>query len=415
VEQEGLSSSGMRKRRPVAAVLAIGVACAFLLCGYEFIRSVSTSFYIDAYGAHRLPVVMGLMPVGVALTLYGYGVLLSWFGPARALLLTSGFSAALITACWAALRVGWHPAAGILYVFREAYIVLIIEQYWSLINSALTAGQAKRLNGPITGLGSLGGILGGSLVHAFATRVGSEMFLLFAAGSLIPAALLSAVAYHLAGEPQPSPEEAGGRQGHLALRLFARSRYLLLLAALIALTQVVSTALDLRFSGLVEEAFPVKDERTAYLGGFYGTLNAVAALLQFVVAPVALRWLPLPMIHLGIPLVHLVTSLLLLASPSLHTGAAAYLLFKGLDYSLFRAGKEILYIPLTFDVRYRAKEVIDAFVYRFSKGALGMLLTGVNAAIGSIPAAVFPAVAALASLIWIPVVFRLTRQPEGKR
>ncbi|HPT99322.1 MAG TPA: Npt1/Npt2 family nucleotide transporter, partial [Armatimonadota bacterium] len=203
--------------------------------------------------------------------------------------------------------------------------------------------------------------------------------------------------------------------GHLALRLFARSRYLLLLAALIALTQVVSTALDLRFSGLVEEAFPVKDERTAYLGGFYGTLNAVAALLQFVVAPVALRWLPLPMIHLGIPLVHLVTSLLLLASPSLHTGAAAYLLFKGLDYSLFRAGKEILYIPLTFDVRYRAKEVIDAFVYRFSKGALGMLLTGVNAAIGSIPAAVFPAVAALASLIWIPVVFRLTRQPEGKR
>ncbi|HOQ27630.1 MAG TPA: hypothetical protein PLH36_02705, partial [Armatimonadota bacterium] len=198
MEQEGLSSSGMRKRRPVAAVLAIGVACAFLLCGYEFIRSVSTSFYIDAYGAHRLPVVMGLMPVGVALTLYGYGVLLSWFGPARALLLTSGFSAALITACWAALRVGWHPAAGILYVFREAYIVLIIEQYWSLINSALTAGQAKRLNGPITGLGSLGGILGGSLVHAFATRVGSEMFLLFAAGSLIPAALLSAVAYHLA-------------------------------------------------------------------------------------------------------------------------------------------------------------------------------------------------------------------------
>ncbi len=44
-----------------------------------------------------------------------------------------------------------------------------------------------------------------------------------------------------------------------------------------------------------------------------------------------------------------------------------------------------------------------------------MLLTGANAVFGTIPGAVFPAVAALASLIWIPVAGRLTRQPEGKR
>lgn len=415
MDEEDLGMGDETKRRPVAGVIAVGVACAFLLCGYEFIRSVSTSLYIDAYGADRLPVVMALMPLGVLLTLYVYGVLLSRFGPARALLLTSGLSAALITACWAALRVGWHPAAGILYVFREAYIVLIIEQYWALINSSLDAGQAKRLNGPVTGLASLGGILGGTLVHLFAARVGSETFLLFAAGSLVPAGILSAVAYRLAGEPKPAPEEAGGRQGHLALRLFARSRYLLLFASLIALTQVVSTALDLRFSGLVEGAFAVKDERTAFLGGFYGTLNAVAAFLQFVAAPLALRRLPLPVIHLGIPLVHLCASMALLAYPSLGTGAAAYLLFKGLDYSLFRAGKEILYIPLSFDVRYRAKEVIDAFVYRFSKGSLGMLLTGAGAVVGAIPGYVYPAVAALAALVWIPVVGRLTRWPDDTK
>jgi len=42
---------------------------------------------------------------------------------------------------------------------------------------------------------------------------------------------------------------------------------------------------------------------------------------------------------------------------------------KPIDYSLFRAAKKILYIPFSFDVRYRAKEVIDVFGYRFGKGA----------------------------------------------
>ena len=123
----------------------------------------------------------------------------------------------------------------------------------------------------------------------------------------------------------------------------------------------------------------------------------------------ALRRVPLPWIHLGIPLVHIAACAALLVYPTLLTGAAAFLLFKALDYSLFRAGKEILYIPLSFDVRYRAKEVIDAFVYRFSKGALGMLATAAGAVAGSLPAAVYPAAAAVAALAWVPVVARLTR------
>jgi AAA family ATP:ADP antiporter len=50
------------------------------------------------------------------------------------------------------------------------------------------------------------------------------------------------------------------------------------------------------------------------------------------------------------------------------------MVFKGLDYSVFRAAKEILYIPLSFDARYRAKEVIDVFGYRFSKGGSALLV-----------------------------------------
>ena len=50
----------------------------------------------------------------------------------------------------------------------------------------------------------------------------------------------------------------------------------------------------------------------------------------------------------------------------------AFALFKTIDYSTFRAAKEILYIPLSFDARYRAKEVIDVFGYRFGKLSLAI-------------------------------------------
>ena len=52
----------------------------------------------------------------------------------------------------------------------------------------------------------------------------------------------------------------------------------------------------------------------------------------------------------------------------------AYMAFKVIDYSVFRAAKELLYIPLSFDRRYRAKELIDVFGYRFGKGGMSLLV-----------------------------------------
>ena len=218
------------RNRPVLAVFLIGAAASFLLCGYEFIRSVSSSLYIGSYGADRLTTVMALGPVGTIALIYLYGLLLSWRGAQRALLLTSVLAAVVISGCYLGLRGGVPVAAAIAYVFREAYIVLIIEQYWSFINSVLGPEQARKYNGPITGVASLGAIAGGFMVNRWAVGLGSETLLLFAAGSLLPAGLLSWLAYRWGGEPQPSPEEAGGRQGHLGLGLLFRSRYLLLLA-----------------------------------------------------------------------------------------------------------------------------------------------------------------------------------------
>jgi ATP:ADP antiporter, AAA family len=407
---EGIPS---RSRNPVAAVLVVGLAAGFLLCGYELVRSVSVSLFIEAYGAHRLPVVMALSPVGLLAMLWGYGWLLSRWGSRKTLLVTSILSGAGILVCYLAIAAKWPVALGLLYILREAYIVLIIEQYWSFINSTLTGDQAKRINGPVCGIASIGAICGGLVVGYLAQRVGSQSLLIFAAASLIPAAGMAWWAFGVGGEPVATHREASS--GVLGLGLFRQNRTLVYLALLIAATQAVSTALDLRFSGLLEIAKPLRDERTAFMGNFYALLNALAFLFQFVVAPLALRFLSLRWVHLLMPAVHLATCSVLLVYPTLATGAVAYLAFKVLDYSVFRAGKEILYIPLSFDARYRAKEVIDAFVYRGSKGALAGLFAMLGSVFGRLPGSVYPAIAMGTTLAWGGIAYGLTRsQVEGE-
>ena len=194
-----------------------------------------------------------------------------------------------------------------------------------------------------------------------APSLGSEVLLLFAAGSLLPAALFAMFAYAAAGEPQPAAVEQGGQQGHTGLKVLARSRYLVFLFLLISTTQVVSTVLDLRFNGLVETDITDKDMRTAFYGQFYGLWLGISAFVLQLCAGIVLRFIPIRILHPSIPLVHLIAGAALTLAPSLRSGATAFLLFKALDYSLFRAAKEILYIPLSFDARYRAKQVIDSF------------------------------------------------------
>ncbi len=194
--------------REYTAACLVGLSAAFLLCGYELVRSPSNSLFKAAYGAAALPRVMAATPIAIVAILYLYGRLLTWLGARRTLLVTTVASCVLLVGLYGAVQAGWTFSRAILYVFREAYVVLLVEQYWSFLNSTLATGAAKRLNGPICGLASVGAIAGGALVALLSMEVGSAMLLVFAAGITLPAALLMDVAYRRCGEPRESGERA---------------------------------------------------------------------------------------------------------------------------------------------------------------------------------------------------------------
>ena len=94
--------SGIPRRR-LAAALAIAAASTFLLFGYEFVRSVAQSLFVEAYGTDKLPWVMAAAPLSTLLLVYGYGRLLSAAGPRLAIVLSAAISALTLIACQEAM------------------------------------------------------------------------------------------------------------------------------------------------------------------------------------------------------------------------------------------------------------------------------------------------------------------------
>jgi len=396
-------------RRLVWPMVAVSLSAGFLVGGYEFIRSSAASIFMDAYGAQKMPYAMTAAPFALALMIYLYGKALSALGPLKTLLSNMLISALIFTGAYLALKAGASRyTAGALYVFAEAYIVILVEQYWSFINSTLSSGQAKIFNGPIAGGGAIGPMLAGWFIGHYAKAIGTEHMLLISAGALVPAGALIYWAYKMVGEPKPSETEA---REHKPLHLSVLKEYpvLPLLMVIIFLTQVLSTMLNLNFYQFIQTAYPEKDARTAYLGTFWMMVNGGGCAIQFLLAPILLKRVPFRGIMTAIPAIHLAFAAALLATPLLPVAAMGFGIFKMIDYSIFRAVKELIYIPLSYDARYRAKQVVDSFTYRFSKGSTAGVLSGWELLFGKVASSAYAWAALAAALVWLVIAQPLSK------
>ena len=173
-----------------------------------------------------------------------------------------------------------------LFLFKELYIVLLIEQYWSYINSSISASTAKKINGPITGIAGIGGAVGGTLVAMSAESLGNRVH-----GTRWP---------RLHSSPRRSsltwPTVSSGNPSTTAeirvpwvtwrLSLFRENPVLVSLLAIVLSSQVIAAVLDFKFQSLLSVEFAGNpDKETAFQGWFWGTLNTSVLAFQFVITP----------------------------------------------------------------------------------------------------------------------------------
>ncbi len=401
-----------RGKKAGIAVLLSGLSAMFFFCGYEFVRSPVESIFLSYWDATAKPYAVAFVPLMMAAIIFGYGIMLSKLGAKKSMLASMVLSAAVLLLSWLFLDKAGKWLVFLVLIFKESYVVIISEQYWSFINSTLKDSESRIFNGPVAGLAAVGPLLGGFIIARYASSIGTDYFLLFAALSIIPAFILAKMAYERGGEPKPSEEEKGGKKGHLHLSVIWEHKTVLFIALIIFSTQVVATLLDFRWSQLVQGAISSKDTRTAYFGLFWMKVNLFSAVMQFLITPILLHHISRRIILMVIPAVHLTACMVLVFVPSLAVASFAFFMFKGLDYSLFRATKETLYIPLPYDVRYRAKQVADAFMYRFAKGSTATALSVFGLYGIAVLPAIYPGVAALFAALWLVLSYPLTAETK---
>jgi len=407
-------------REHIRLALMMAGTALFTLAGYELMRSAATVLFKQTYGAENLPFVMAAMPFVMFFGVMGYGKLLTAVGPKRTLNLTTLISAGTILICWLLYRAGLVWVTPVLFLVKEFYVVLLIEQYWSYMNSQLSKEAAKRLNGPITGFAGLGSVAGGWLVAQLAVPLGTDALIPLAALALLPSAWLANKTYTRFGEPlpeaprSPGSEVASGSQAadSLGWQTIRQSKQLSALLAVVLSSQIIAAVLDFKFQGLLSSAFDGQpDQETAFQGQFWFYLNSAAVTFQFVLTPMLLSFVALRWVHLLMPLVQVGAIAWALMSPSVMSVGAAFFLFKMFDYSLFRGAKELIYLPLSFNARYRAKEFIDVFGYRTGKGGSSLVILALQK-LGLQMMNYYLFIALGFAILWLLLVVPLTTERE---
>jgi AAA family ATP:ADP antiporter len=169
---------------------------------------------------------------------------------------------------------------------------------------------------------------------------------------------------------------------------------------------VVITLVDYSYNAAVEVAYPDTDARTAVIGQVYAAIDTSSLVLQLATGPV-LRVLGISLTLLAIPglLAGAVGGYLLV--PRFLSMAIAKVASKSLDYSLFRAAKELLYLPLSYAEKTQGKAFVDIMTYRVAKGGASLLLMGL-VALGSV--SLVTALCLAGIVIWIGLTAMIVRR-----
>lgn len=264
----------------------------------------------------------------------------------------------------------------VFYVFVDILGVVLVEQFWSLTNTIFSTKEGKRWYGMVGTGGLVGGMAGGgaaALLINYTPLQTPDLLLVAALIIGMIYALTRMMArfrmYGVEQRPVISPTESKS-----GWRAMSHNRYLLLIAAALLMAQLVSPLVEYQFLRIIESQYPDRESRTAILSLFFGLMNAVSIFVNILVTPLVLRYLGVLAGLLVQPLALVTTSYGFVLQPTLWPAATMKISDRGLSYSINRASKELLYIPVDPVVMYRAKAWIDMFGYRIFKIFGSMLI-----------------------------------------
>lgn len=367
-------------------ILSVLASVFFISCDYAIIRPASTSIFLSNFSSKAFPYCWVLSVPFNLIVVYLYNKFLPIIGCLKTFLVFV-FSVIFVNVL-TALFVDRAPFIIFFqFIFKDLYILLAFKQVWSMIHSTINTHRAKLLYGFMFGLGGIGSVFGGMIAGFFAIQIKSAnlFFLTIPCYLLVFLFYLKALKNSSASKQdfikQESEKSSNSKKG---FSLIKRSPYLISILLIVISMQIATAFIDYQFNVYLEKAIPNVDFRTAFTGKLTGIINLVSTSFQFFGGFLLINILGFKKSHLSVPLFLAFNSILFLVFPSFSMATYSFASIKALDYSFFGIIREMLYIPLKTDEKYKAKAIIDVFAYRSAKAFASLFLifiqnvTGLN-------------------------------------
>lgn len=281
----------------------------------------------------------------------------------------------------------------VFYVWTSVFNIFVISIFWSFMADRFTSDQAKRLFGFIGVGGTLGSIVGSAFTAAMASRLGTQNLLLVSALLLEIAVLVvlrfprraSAGGPVAAREREPDERIGGSAWGGLTRML--QSPYLLGIAGFLTLYILGSTVLYASQTDLVGRLYPTREARTTVLAQLEFAAQSLTLFTQFFFTGRITRWIGLAATLAIVPVLTMLGFGALGLFPVFQTLAVLTVCRRAANFSLMNPSMETLFTVVSREDKYKAKNFIETFVYRFGDqltvwgyaglAALGLGLSGI--------------------------------------
>ena len=355
-----------------------------IMASYYIIKPVRDAQFLEEMGALNLPIAYLLTAFVMIVFVDFYSRL--QVNVKRRVLIISSLIFFIVTCLFSrqpSIRdSSWIPL--VFWVWANIYIIVLGTQFWMLVNDVFNPREAKRLIGFFGSGGLLGGILG-ALLTGFIAGVDPDILLFISAGILILGVFVVNYIFIWQRKKKPTSDrkdnknkETGQERAKAGLiecfKTVRKNYYLMLLAGVVILTFIITTFIDYQSKTVISALKPKMPEMTGFFGYFYAVLLVFPFFLQLFMTSKIIKRYGIRFALLILPLVLLVCSFCIGFFPTIIFAILIKGSDKSLSYSLNQSVRELLYIPVSADLKNKAKIFIDMFLNRFAKGIGALIL-----------------------------------------
>jgi AAA family ATP:ADP antiporter len=319
------------------------------------------------------------------------------------------------------------------FIWTSVFNLFVVSVFWSFMADLYSNTQARRLFGFIAAGGTIGALTGPALTVLLVQPFGTKNLLLVSAAfllwTIVCIAKLStwsekhAAANNAATKDERSYQQPGyqrdtqqktqqeeliGGGTWSGITMVMRSPYLLGICLLMLLFTMLATFLYFMQAQIIRDAFVDSEQRTAVFAAIDLAVNGLTLIVQLFLTSRLIKWFGLAAVLAIIPVLLATGFIILGLSPVLGVLLLVQVIRRAGNYAVMRPAREMLYVVLSREQKYKAKNFIDTVVYRTGDAVSAWVYAGMRS-IG-ISLSGIALIAVPLALIWAWLAFGLGRQ-----